>query len=160
MLEITDDLDDCVSKQSELFQHVADAHAEAVAQRDAAELELEELQADADRRFREKAERDEEKVTEPLLKQRVKILPEIKAANRHYLELKARVNKWEALRKSFSQRSYMLRALVDLYSSRVHSSGAISGAKSNMAEASRRILAEKREERVRHQQKEQKSKWS
>src|SRR5512144_1056134 len=73
-----DDLDTALVEQPELFYHAAEAHAMAIAERDATKLALEETNAEQDKRIREHAFRNDIKITEPAIERQIKLVPLIK----------------------------------------------------------------------------------
>jgi hypothetical protein len=107
-----EDLDDCLIEQPDLFYQTASGYEHAVAERDSAKLELEEATAEADLQLRRKAYDNDEKITETALGHRIAVLPKIKEAQRSFLDAKAKVGEWSALKEAFQQRSYMLREIV------------------------------------------------
>lgn len=111
-------LDEANLHQADLYHRVAKATALKMSQRDAAEQNVTETAAKVELQIRAKlAERKEEKekVTEGDIKARVKTSLDVRNATKTYLDLCASHSKWQALEKSFSQRSYALNRLVDLY---------------------------------------------
>lgn len=145
------DLDRCLIEQPELYFHVADNHARAVAVRDAAKLDLEEAEADLDEQLRRQAEKAEERVTEAQLRQRVAASPKIKQLKREHLAARSEVSSWSALQDAFSMRSDLLRKLVD---SNIHrrradniSSGS-AGARGDLAAQNRAEAGALRRERM------------
>ncbi len=141
------DLDSCCEKQPELFYHVAEELAQAVASKDATKLKLEELEATTAKRLRQAATDNDEKITEVLLKQRLTIQSDVKALQQELLAAQERVGTWMALRDAFTQRSFMLRELVPMYLARL-SSSSVSGARYDIAETNRvRANAERARQR-------------
>jgi hypothetical protein len=109
-----DYLDRALIEQPSLFYTVADQFAMAVAERDAAKLELDEKMAELDQDIRAEAVSLGEKVTEASIQRRLATLPTIKDAERNLLEGKAKADEWQALKEAYQQRSFMLRELVAL----------------------------------------------
>lgn len=107
-----DDLDTSLMEQPEMFHHVANACVEAGARRDEAKLELEELLAELDQSVRARALKDDEKLTETALQNRLREMPRVQEAQRRYLETRKEADRWLALKESYQQRSFMLRELV------------------------------------------------
>jgi hypothetical protein len=108
-----DDLADCLAEQADLFEHVGQACVMAEAARDALKLELDELCADFDKSLRDKAFKNDEKMTEESLKQAIRRQASVKGKHRQLLEAKREAARWENLRLSFRERSEMLRSLVN-----------------------------------------------
>lgn len=119
-----DHLDDCLSKQPELYYHVAEAHSQAVADRDALKVDIELAEAEEGRRIRDEAAQLDEKLTEASLREQLTLTPRLQRLRQERLELEALINSWLALKESYQQRSYMLRELVPMYLSRL-SSGSV-----------------------------------
>src|SRR3990167_7589612 len=66
-----EDLDTCLAEQPDLSYYVGEAYADAVDRRDALKLDLEELQADLDKKVRAEAEAAGIKTTETQVKNEV-----------------------------------------------------------------------------------------
>lgn len=114
-----DDLDTCLMDQPDLYYHVADALVTAIAKRDAAKLDLEQVTATLDADLRQKAAEAEEKITEASLQRKLATLPRIQALEKHLLHLRAEADRWQALKEAFQQRSFMLRELVAMLIARL-----------------------------------------
>jgi hypothetical protein len=110
-----DDLDNALVEQPDLYYHVADAYVTAVADRDAAKLDLEQATADLDKQFRGAAAAAEEKLTETSLQRKIATTPRIQNMEKDLLYLRADADRWQALKEAFQQRSFMLRELVAMY---------------------------------------------
>jgi hypothetical protein len=130
-----DDLNECLSQQPELYFHVSDAHALAIAERDEAKLDFEVAEAEEAQKIRDKYAEKEEKLTEGGLKEQLRLSKKLDGLRAAQVERKALVEKWAALKESYSQRSYMLRQLVPMYISRFASSGMRVGGLDAMADA-------------------------
>lgn len=112
-LEIDEeDIDAALLAQPDLYFHVSEYYVEAVAERDAIKLHLEEARAELYEQFRKQALDREEKITEAALQNKLTVAPRIKELERAYLETQTNTNKLSALKESFQQRSFMLRELV------------------------------------------------
>lgn len=109
-----DDLDSCLIEQPDRYYHVAAAHAAAVADRDVAKLDFDEVYAELDRTIRTEAEKAEKKVTEGSIQQEIKLERTYAEAKRKIVDLDAQVAALQALKEAFHQRSFMLRELVAL----------------------------------------------
>lgn len=114
-----DDLDECLIKQPELYYHVAEAHSQAVADRDATKLDVEIAEAEEGQKIRDHAAQMEEKLTEAGLREQLILSPRLQKLRRLRIEQETIINGWMALKESFHQRSYMLRELVPLHMSRL-----------------------------------------
>ncbi len=137
-----DKLDDCLIKQPELFDHVANCYTEAVADRDSLKLDLEEWEAEEAKKIRERASIAEEKLTEASLAQQLKLHPKIRKGMRDLLELKVVVDKWGALKESYNQRRDMLKAYVPLYLARLTNSTI--GIRAEIGDAASKRISEER----------------
>jgi hypothetical protein len=141
-----DDLDTALQQQPELFYHVADALVQAVAERDACKLELEEALAREDKSLRVAAAKTDGKLTEAAIRQQLALVPVIQDLERELLDLKRAADSWQALKEGYTQRSYMLRELVGMYLSRL-SSGSMSGPRADISDAHHEKQAELRRNR-------------
>lgn len=108
-------LDECLMEQAEIYSKVAEAVATAEAERDAAQLEFEELQADLDQAVRKKAADKKERLTDATVRQLLPTMPKVQALSRNLLDKKREAKLWRALEKAFEQRADMLKKLVDLH---------------------------------------------
>lgn len=134
------DLDLCLVEQPEVYYHVSEELVKANAHRDAAKLELEELQAQKDKEIRENALKLEEKLTETAIQNKLRTLPVIKEAQADFLEKRQTADQWSALKEAFSQRSFMLRELVALVIAQRHDlamEGGSGQARGNLATSNR-----------------------
>jgi hypothetical protein len=114
-----DDLDTSLVEQPDLYYHVAECYSESVAERDASKLDLEQAIAGLDEQLRQEAAAREEKVTETLIQRRLATHPRIQELERNALRLRAEVDKWQALKEAYQQRSFMLRELVQMLIARL-----------------------------------------
>lgn len=108
-------LDECLMEQPELYDRVAEAVANAEAERDSAQLSFEELVAEFDKQQREKAQKGDKRVTDKAIEAQIKGLPKVQTAHRELLEKKRDAKLWRALEKAFEQRADMLGKLVALH---------------------------------------------
>jgi hypothetical protein len=114
-LEIDPDaLDEALQTHAELYYHVSEATAMAIAERDEAKFDLDEAAAKRIEKLREEYANNKSKqhVTETMYKNKVLLDPEMRKLQRQVLKLNARVESWMALKDSFYQRSFMLRELT------------------------------------------------
>jgi hypothetical protein len=130
-----DDLDTCLVQQPELFDHVAEAHSMAVAERDATKLALEEAEAWGSQQIREEYAEAKIKTTEGDIKEKLITDKKLGALRRTLLQQKAEVDRWAALKESYQQRSYMLKELAPMKLARMFSSGSVSTSSRDMADA-------------------------
>lgn len=115
-----DNLDQCLMEQPEVYYHVAKAFAQAVSERDACKLNVEECLAKLDQELRSEALRLDEKLTETAIQNRLKTLPAIKSLRQSYMDRCKEADDWQALKEAFQQRSFMLRELVALFIAQRH----------------------------------------
>ena len=113
-----DDLDQCLMNQPELVWHVADAHSLAVAEFDAAKLDLEIAEAEEAQKIRDHAAKMEEKITEGGVKEELTLIKRIQTLRRDNIERKRIVAEWAGLKEAFDNRKYMLREIVPMYLSK------------------------------------------
>jgi len=135
-----DNLNEGLEEQSGLYYDVANAYAEAVAQRDAIKLDLEEKSAEIDQATRKKAEAEEAKITEAGVQQAIRMHKDIQALQRTFLDAKAAADSWGAMKEAFQQRSFMLREIVQLTLAQLHNLGlerGVQGAKVEMSDVNR-----------------------
>lgn len=144
------DLDSCLIEQPESYHHISQAFAQAVADRDATKLDLEELQAKLGQDLRTKAIKNDEKLTEGSLQQQLTAMPNVQKLQREFLEKRHKADSWQALKEAFQQRSFMLRELVALYIAQRHDTAMENGsgqARASLAEENRAGAAKLRRER-------------
>jgi len=113
-LSIGQALDHEVATHSELFYHVSMQRAYAVDQRDTAKVELGELKARLQQGVRQSLADAGVRATEAMVQAEIDTTTEYQDKVRQYLALCAEAERWDVLRSAYQQRSYMLRALVDL----------------------------------------------
>lgn len=110
-------LDDEVIRQPVLFYEVSEQLTDAIAARDMAKENLASVDADLYNHYRAKLSKVEKgRVTDSLVGSYVQASAEHEQAFNAYLHAKTRADKLLVLKEAFSQRSYMLRDLVSLYS--------------------------------------------
>ena len=143
------DLDGCLMEQPELYYHVSEAHALAVAARDRAKLDYEESVAKHDDKVRSRAAEEGERMTDTRTAHRVSLVSEVQALHRKWLVARARVEELLALKEAFQQRSFMLKELVAWVVSHqydlVMERGG--GARATLAEATSARIAKERQRR-------------
>lgn len=110
-------LDDEVIRQPMLFYAVSEQLTEALAERDAAKEELATTDAELYLKYRKKlAVGEKVRVTDTMVATYVQQDPLHEKAFLAHLEAKTKADKLQGLKDAFSQRAYMLRDLVSLYS--------------------------------------------
>lgn len=145
-------LDDCLMEQPDLYYHVAEGYTLAVAARDAAKLDLEQTMAEKAEEIRERALRDDEKITETAITRKLATDPEVAGLEEHLLELRGTADKWQALKEAFQQRSFMLRELVQMLVARLSAGSLERGADralQDLGDARGRALEDVRRQRGR-----------
>lgn len=132
-----DDLDGCLVEQPGFFYHVAEELSAANSRRDTLKLDLEELMAEEDGRFRREAANQQIKFTEATVQNFLRTLDPVKALQRDLLRASTEAANWAALKEAYLQRSFMLRELVALHLAEIHNLGVERG-----VTASRHMLGE------------------
>ena len=122
-----DSLGECLIEQPQLYYDVTSAHVAAVALRDAAKLDLEEVHARQDKAIRADADAAQTKITEARIQQEIHLDPKYKAKRLELLELTEAADQMLSLKEAYQQRSFMLRELVALHISERADIGAASG---------------------------------
>lgn len=110
-----DSLEEALQAQPDAFYRVAKALALESSRRDALKQYVEEAEAAAYLELKQEARDDEIKLSEAELKAKVRIDPDVIAAIDKLLTKSRLVAALQALEKSFSQRSYALKDLVELH---------------------------------------------
>lgn len=114
-----DGLDECLMEQPDLYYQVAENYARVVAERDAAKLNVDELSAQLDQKYRAEAVESDTKITEAQMQNKVRSAKPMMEAQRELATLKLDADSWAAMKEAFSQRSFMLRELVSLHIARL-----------------------------------------
>jgi len=146
-------LDDELINQPILYQEVAEEYAKAISRRDAANENVKRVDAELYKRIREIAAAEGTKVTEAMIQSEILTHPEHIEAYDAYLECKKQADLWATLKDSFSQRSYAIRDLVELYTAGYYADAGLRPKTENAAEKQydvrRRVLEEARAKKVR-----------
>src|ERR1035437_8985262 len=132
-----DALDEALMRQPQLFDDVAQEHAEAISERDALKEAVDVAKARAELSVRLKLEKLGEKVTEPLVKTRTELHPDYRQAVKDYLQAKKASDILQAHKEAFQQRSYVLKDLAALYVAGYFSVNSVKGANANRSEERR-----------------------
>lgn len=111
-----DSLDEELVTQPDRYDRAGRNYARVISRRDKKDNELEVLKATLDKEIREQAAADEEKITEPQIKQSIQRDPDYIKVQGEYFDLKRQASEFESLRDAYKQRAYILGNLVDLYS--------------------------------------------
>ncbi len=133
-----DSLDEDITIQSDLFFRVSEAYAFACSRRDAAKEQIKQVDAKTDLDIREAAVEAEVKLTEKKIENAVAASEEHLEAASEHLDCIEEANIFGSLKEAFSQRSYMLRELVELYCVGYYSDPDYVRNKSEMRENARR----------------------
>jgi hypothetical protein len=108
-------LDDELVIHPDLFYRVTKQLTLLISQRDAADQEKKEIEARIDAQLRHDAEVTDTKTTERQIESDKRRDKDVIKATDRLLELNKQVGQWQALKEAFMQRSYMLKAMCDLY---------------------------------------------
>lgn len=138
-------LEECCTQHPDLIYRVAKSVALLRSRRDQAKWELEQAEARAYNRERDRVP-DGERITEGALKARVVLDRDVTQLTQHLLDAGARLVTWEALKEAVSQRSYMLRELVELYLARYYTGDPARSAENRMREHATERVREARAE--------------
>lgn len=138
MLQIDrDKLDEELINQSLKYYQIAEKHAYAVSRRDEAYDYIKQVDAELYSDFRRKADEAGHKITETAINSLVLADELHKKAVEVHLQSKLEVDILAALRDAISQRSYMLRDLVELYLSGYYSTTSIPDRRDKTLKANR-----------------------
>jgi hypothetical protein len=113
-LPIGQDLEQADREQAEAYWRVAKAAAIATSRRDAAYQNIKEVEASEDQKIRD-SYGAEDKITEKAIESERRNSPAVRAAIREHLALAERAAVLGALTRSFEQRSYALKDLVQMF---------------------------------------------
>lgn len=108
-------LNDVCREHPTLFYRVARELAFAISRRDAAKVELERTEGQITLSMRDQARDVGEKTTVDEIKARVRESNQYMTAAERLAMRQMEVGEWSALKEAFSQRSYALNHMVDLY---------------------------------------------
>ena len=122
-----DNLDKSLEEQPELYYHVAQAHAHAIAEADETKLDRDQGLAKFDREIREALDDEGERITENLISQRMHVMPEARELRLARYKALEKVADWQALKDAYHQRSFMLRELVGMYIASRHDAAMAGG---------------------------------
>lgn len=118
-------LDEELIQHAELYYNVASEAIHACDHRDQMKLELEQVKAEANLKLREDYNKKKLKFTEGLILAEALTDPLVQEVSQDYLDAKEKADQFNALRDAFSQRSYMLRELVQLYVSQYYAADSV-----------------------------------
>lgn len=114
-------LEDVAREHSSIFYRVAREVALVISRRDATKAELERIEGQITLSMREQAREEGEKTTVDEIKARMRDDREYVACTSRLAMRQEEVGAWMALKESYVQRSYMIKAMVDLYLARYYS---------------------------------------
>jgi hypothetical protein len=120
-------LDQELIQQAQTYFEIAEAYAEAASKRDSASEAIKTCDADLYFLLRQQYESGGTKVTESLLTQKVLSHPEHMKAHTFYNHSKLEADRLAALKDAFGQRAYMLRDLVQLYTTGYFTETSVTG---------------------------------
>lgn len=149
-----DSLEQACMKQPDYLYEVAEQVALHRSRRDAAKKELEEKEASLYIELRHAAAVSEERVTEAEIKAQMTTRREHGVLTNALAEANELLSRWEVLKEAFSQRSYMLRELVQLYLARYYGDPARS-AENRMRDFAGERVREARQQRNRRSNQEE-----
>ena len=141
------DLDNELIKQPTHYYRVAKEFANAVARRDAAKLELSREAARLDREIRQEARDAKEKITETEVLKLVQEHEDYGWAMQGFQDAEKEVNLLQALKEAFTQRSYVLKDLVGLWTQGYYGAGEHGTKLDRKHESNRGELAQERRRR-------------
>lgn len=122
--------------QAEMFYRVAQKGTLAISKRDAAKQALAEVEAELDSEIRRDAEVAGDKITEPAIKNKIKLERRYQRASAELQKLSTEVGDLAALRESYDHRKEMLKLMVKLYLANYFGEIEERGAVGQMREAS------------------------
>lgn len=121
-------VEECV-RAGEIYRIISEESVKAISKRDELEVILARLEAQLYIEFKEKADKDGEKVTENLLKNKITVDNKVQALKEKILEAEYLVSNWNSQLKSFSKKGDMIRSLVDYYNTNKYQELNIKGTK-------------------------------
>jgi hypothetical protein len=137
-------LDKDVIQQPQLYWEVSRNLTEALDKKD----QLKDLMERTFAKISNDIRGEEPKSTESKLKELTTIDPEYQTSRNDYLNAKAIADKWQALKDAFSQRSFMLKELVSLYSANYFSESTLEGGHRVKANMVKNRMSVKRRELI------------
>lgn len=118
-------LDEMLVRQPELFFQVSEKFAISLSKRDQAKSNIAEIEAKTELDIRAHYIKSGEKITEATVKSVMRIDEDVVNAHNEYIKLKEDAAKWESLKDSFSQRSYILRDIAQLFLSNYYTNNEV-----------------------------------
>ena len=120
-------LDQEISQHPDLLFKVAEAHVEAIAERDSLKEQLATVDATLDAKIRLELDNAGEKVTESIVKNQVQSHPLHKSAFDDYSAAKKDADVLGALRDSFNSRGHLIRDLAQLHMAQYWENTSVTG---------------------------------
>lgn len=108
-------LDEALVRNGQVFHDVADACALALSRRDAAADELKQTEAEVDQIIRKEATKEGVKYSEDAIKRMIVLHADVISARQRMRNREEELNRFTALKESYSQRSYAIKDLVSLH---------------------------------------------
>jgi hypothetical protein len=145
-------LDEALLEQPELYWLVSEAYVSACAKRDTAYDNIKTIDAELDKSIRVNFEKSGKKVTDKVVLSETLAHADHQNAVYEHLTLKEQAEKLGALKESYSQRSYVLKELVNLYVSGYYAQSSVDRESSravddHMYQSNKSRLAEERKSR-------------
>lgn len=137
------DLDTALMEQPDFFFRVAREFAVNESRRDAAKQWAEEIKAEADQVIRSDASGRGEKISETQVLNRVLLNRSYAKANDNYFDWKQLTAKWSALKEAYTQRSYALKDMVQLYATGYYGDAVGASARSDVKDRVSAIVRER-----------------
>lgn len=109
------DLDGEWIRHPDLTYKVNAEFASAISRRDGLKLSISELTADLDKQLRNDAVRAQAKITDTAIGREIDSMPKMVDAKRAYGLACYNADRWQGLKEAYTQRSYALKYLVELY---------------------------------------------
>lgn len=122
-LVLSGDLEHDLQAHTGYYYEVVRAHAQAENDAETSKFNLAQTEADLQLRLRREVATGGEKITEAGIQARMQLTEEFQKDNLTYLQAKAVVREWSALRDSYEQRGYCMNNLTNLATRGVSSSG-------------------------------------
>lgn len=141
-------LEQACSRHPDLFYRVSKRLAAEISYRDSLKEDLATTEAEVDAEIRQEAAEQEAKTTEKEIESRKRTDKRVEKARNQLLDANLAVGQWAALKDAFTQRSYMLKTLGELYVSNYYSDTSSVGTAGGNAQAER-AKREMQNERVR-----------
>jgi len=138
-------LEEACAQHADLFYRVSKHLENEISIRDGMKEQLEDLEAKAYIDICAEAEEAETKVTVGEIQARIRLHPEVKRVRDRLLQFKESARQWTALKEAYTQRSYMLKILGELYVSNYYSDVSVGAHVGNaQADRAKRMMQQER----------------